>query len=321
MINRGMFSVVMLLVVVLSTGAAWAGPVGPEFRVNTYTTNSQSSPSVGMNDSGDFVIAWQSSGQDGDSGGVYAQRFDALGNTQGVEFQVNSYTLGHQFSPVVSMDGRGDFVIAWVTHSAYDVYARCYTSSGWAKGDEFQVNTHMTWSQMFPTVAVDASGDFVVSWTSDDLDGDIRGVAAQRYNALGWARGIEFQVNTCTTGGQAFSSVAMDPIGNFAIVWSSSGQDGSDGGIYAQRYDRSGVAQGGEFQVNTYTTGDQRRPAVEMDETGNFVVAWMSDGQDGDKYGVYAQRFNAVGIAQGDEFQVNTYTAGSQERPSVGMGA
>ena len=29
-----------------------------------------------MNDSGDFVVAWHSYGQDGSTGGVFAQRFD-----------------------------------------------------------------------------------------------------------------------------------------------------------------------------------------------------------------------------------------------------
>ena len=49
--------------------------VSGEFRVNTYTTDHQSGPSVAMDGDDDFVITWQSYGQDGSSYGVYAQRF------------------------------------------------------------------------------------------------------------------------------------------------------------------------------------------------------------------------------------------------------
>jgi len=42
-------------------------PDGPEFLVNTYTTSGQSLPSVAMDADGDFVVAWTSGGQDGDT--------------------------------------------------------------------------------------------------------------------------------------------------------------------------------------------------------------------------------------------------------------
>ena len=40
-------------------------------------------------------------------------------------------------------------------------------------------------------------------------------------------------------------------------------------------------------------------------------------GQDGNGYGIYGQRYNAVGVTVGAEFQVNTYTTSSQSRSSV----
>ena len=48
---------------------------------------------------------------------------------------------------------------------------------------------------------------------------------------------------------------------------------------------------GGEFQVNTYTASSQYDPSVTALADGSFVVTWMSDGQDGSEYGIYAQRF------------------------------
>src|SRR5262245_18032752 len=65
------------------------------------------------------------------------------------------------------------------------------------------------------------------------------------------------------------------------------------------------VPAGGEFQVNTYTTGEQLAGSVSMDPAGNFVVAWT--GLQGTS-NIFGQRFDAAGVRLGGEFRVNTYT-------------
>jgi hypothetical protein len=57
-----------------------------------------------------------------------------------------------------------------------------------------------------------------------------------------------------------------------------------------------------------------------MDAAGDFVVVWSSDGgEDGDDYGVFAQRFDSAGVAQAFEFQVNLQTLNRQRRPAVAI--
>ncbi len=129
----------------------------------------------------------------------------------------------------------------------------------------------------------------------------------------------EFQVNTYTTGNQYYPRVAMDSTGRFVVVWQSYDQDGSEWGIYGQRYDADGNPVGSEFQVNTYTTDVQSAPQVAMDSTGRFVVVWQSYDQDGDRFGVYGQRYDADGNPVGSEFLVNTTTENLQKVPSVAM--
>jgi len=48
-------------------------PVGPEFRVNTYTAGYQDEPAVGSDGSGNFVVVW--TGEPAPPGYVIAQRF------------------------------------------------------------------------------------------------------------------------------------------------------------------------------------------------------------------------------------------------------
>src|SRR5439155_6811280 len=100
--------------------------------------------------------------------------------------------------------------------------------------------------------------------------------------------------------------------------WQSVNQDGSDFGVYGRSYSADGLDLGGS-RLNTYTTGNQWQPSVAMDVNGGFVVAWESNGQDGDGPGNFARRFRTAGRPQGDEFQVNAVGAGSQFDPSIAM--
>jgi hypothetical protein len=308
---------------------AEGAPLGSEFPVNSFTTGDQASPSVAMDADGDFVVTWESFGQDGSLYGVFAQRFDAAGSTQGGEFLVTTSTTNSQRHPSVAMDADGAFVVAWGSSgqdgSSSGIFARRFDATGSAQGAEFQVNTVTTDFQGIPTVAMDADGDFVVTWASyGGQDGSLTGIFAQRFDAAGSTQGLEFQVNTFTSGVQTLPAVAMDADGDFVVAWRSYGQEGYyDGsvGIFAQRFDAAGSAQGLEFRVNTFTTGPQNAPTVAMDADGNFVVAWDSSNQDGDFLGVFAQRFDAAGLPRGPEFQVNTVTTESQRTPSVAMDA
>jgi hypothetical protein len=182
------------------------------------------------------------------------------------------------------------------------------------------VNTYTTSSQSNSAIASDANGNFVVVWESHAQDAASgAGIYAQRYNSAGVAQGAEFLVNTYTAGDQNTPSIAMATNGNFVVTWVSFGQDGDQGGIYAQRFNAVGAMQGAEFRVNTFTTYSQQFPIVAMDTTGDFVVTWQSPGQDADSTGVFAQRYNALAVAQGLEFQVNTAETNSQNTPAVAM--
>jgi hypothetical protein len=297
-------------------------PLGSEFRVNTTTANDQYEPAVAMDSAGNFVVAWTSSNQDGSGAGIYAQRYNAAGVAQGSEFRVNVTTAGGQYNPAIGLDGTGNFVIAYTCDGldggGNGVEAVRFDASGQVLGS-FQANTTATGDQSRPSIGMNSSGQFVISWDSNGQDGDGSGIYAQRYSADGSAQGSEFRVNTQITGAQSRSSLDLSADGRFVVSWESSGQDGSDTGVYAQRYAADGSAQGLEFRVNTTSANSQSDPSIAMDSQGNFVVTWISDGQDGSGAGIYAQRYNASGVAQGAEFQVNTKTSSAQLYPKIDM--
>ena len=300
-----------------------AAALGNEFRVNTTTAGNQTAytGSTAIDAAGDYIVTWTSNGQDGSGDGVYAQRYNAAGVAQGIEFRVNTTTVGEQRLSTVAMDAAGDFVITWSSFgqdgSSDGVYAQRYNAAGVAQGVEFRVNTTTLNSQSASTVAMDATGDFVIAWTSSYQDGSGDGVYAQRYNAAGVAQGGEFQVNTTTTLNQHDPAVAMDADGDFVITWA----DQNSYGVLAQRYNAAGLAQGGESRVNT-TPGSTFFPSaqVAMDAAGDFVVTWTGISSQNLNPGiVFVQRFNAAGVAQGGEFQ--TTMGGDNHSSTVAMDA
>jgi hypothetical protein len=305
-------------------GRRYAGsgvPVGPEFLVNTYTTSFQGSPAVDADGSGNFVVVWASF-EDGSFTGVSGQRYASTGAPLGTEFRINTYTTDFQGDPGVSSDASGNFVVVWTSARGAadtDVIARRYASTGVPLSPEFRVNTYAPGVQAFAVVASDPSGNFVVVWQSADQDDLGYGIFGQRYASTGVPLGPEFRVNTYTTNSQTRPAIASDVSGNFVVVWESLIQDAGGQGVFGQRFSAAGAPLGSEFAINTYTTNMQRSPSVGLDTFGNFVVAWMSNTQDGSVAGIFGQRYANTGSPLGPEFRINSYTAEAQMEPSVSV--
>jgi hypothetical protein len=243
----------------------------------------------------------------------------------GGEFRVNTYTTSVQRRPALTKRANGDFVITWHSDgpdgSLYGIRGQRYNAAGAPVGGEFAVNTYTADYQYWPKMSGNARGSFVVTWNSYGQDGSAWGAFGQRYDANGVRVGAEFRANTYTNGYQFLPQPAMAANGSFVVVWNSfypGGQDGSQGAVIGRRFDSSGAPIGGEFQVNTYTTGYQIYGAVGSTPGGSFVVAWQSQ-QDGSGYGIIGRRFDSSGSPVGAEFVVNSTTSGNQVQPAVSV--
>ena len=297
-------------------------PIGPEFRVNTYTTADQRGAFVAGTLGFNYhrVFVWTSIEQDGSGLGVFG-RVDG-----GPEFRVNTYTTGYQADPSVAIDENGNFVVVWASDqdgSESGVFGQRFAVTGVPLGPEFRVNTVTTDNQQQPRVATDANGNFVVVWTSENQDGSGAGVFGRRYSSSGDPVGPEFQVNTYTTGFQYRPAVsaAANP-NDFVVVWQDGTVPGGGApgrGVFGQRFATVGVPLGPEFEVETYTTGFHGAPAIVVQPSGSYVVVWHSDGQDGSGLGIYGQRYGSSGAPFGSEFRVNADTTGDQGYPSIGQ--
>jgi hypothetical protein len=294
---------------------------GSEFQVNTYTASDQSSPSIAIAADGSFTVAWQSWVEDGSLLGIFGAHFSSSGVRVGSAFPVNTYTSGNQYSPAIAITRDSSFIVVWQSDvqdgNGFGIFGQHFSSSGVKDGSEFQVNTYTASDQSSPSITVAADNSFIVAWQSWYEDGDGCGVFGQRYSSSGVKTGSEFQVNTYTASDQSSPSIAVAADNSFTMVWQSYGEDGNGLGIFGQHFSSSGVKTGSEFQANTYTSGDQDRPWIAMAPDGSFTVVWRSNGQDGSGLGIFGQHYLSSGVKAGSEFQVNTYTSGDQDAPSI----
>ncbi len=295
--------------------------IGSETRINTTTTDHQLVPAITALNDGGYVICWASNSQDGSNYGVYAQKYDASGTKVGGETLVNTYTLSDQNSPSITALTGGGYVISWVSTgqdgSQTGIYAQRYNSLGEAVGTETLVNTTTSDYQAGVYSAALTDGGYVIVWHSFAQDGVSYGIYAQRFDASGATVGGETLINTETLDSQNTPTITGLTDGGYVIAWQSNGQDGSAYGIYAQRYDAAGAKVGGETLVNTYTTNEQSQPAITSLSNGGYVIVWRSNGQDGNQFGIYAQKFDAASNKVGNEFLVNQYIPSSQVTPKV----
>jgi hypothetical protein len=262
-----------------------------------YTTDQQLNPAVASEADGDFLVTWFSLTQDGASGGIFARRFSSAGAALASEFQVNTYTTNYQRNPSVSVAANGSFVVAWQSDlqdgASWGVFARSFSSAGAPLTGELQVNAYTVDYQISPSVALLASGEFVVVWQSRLQDAYSQSVFARRFSSSGAALANEFQISAYTTGGESNPWVAADADGDFIVAWHDGAAAAKN--VFARRFSSAGVSLTGNFLVNTYTPDYQYFPSVAASASGDFVVAWESrGGQDGDNMGVFAQRFAAI---------------------------
>jgi hypothetical protein len=303
--------------------AADGTPMGGEFRVNTVTVEEQDDCAVAMNGSGAFVVVWESDLQDGDEEGIFARRYDASGTPLDlVEIQVSTVSTDRQLDPNVAMADDGRFVVVWEAFPNFDgsagaVYARLFGADGIPTTGNILVNSTTFDGQRDPVVAMWPDGGFAVAWESASQDFETTwGIIARVFDDTGAATTAEIDVNTYVEGDQRDPFVAAAHSGGFSVVWTSSGQDGDDGGVYLRSFDRLGQPESAEVRVNTTTEGWQGDPCVGADGNGSVLVVF----EDGDEpQDSLIREFSTDGTPIGDPVRVHLDPLADHDDPELAV--
>jgi hypothetical protein len=222
----------------------------------------------------------------------------------------------------VAADDNGNFAVLYkvVGSGRYGNEHRVqrFNASGASLGKVSAADPRLTNGEA--SIAMDASGDFVVVW--DEADGSSF-IYGQRFSSAGKKVGGRITLHTTSLAAVDWqSNVAMDALGNFAVSWWSRGQNTR----LVQGYRADGVARGGSIQFGA-GSGDSQA-AMSMTAGGDLVMSWATQSLNGVSAEVYGQRLKLTvagqptdGVAQVDAepFLVNTTLAGDQQQPSAAL--
>lgn len=299
-------------------------PKGAEFVVNSTTAGDQIHPSIAINPTGYFSIAWEGNGI-GDDSGIFMQRFYPHGATYypNYELRANSYTSGVSSNPSIVIGENLFTAITWETHgSTYGTDGIWLGRFGYdSLGLETQVNGVLTGTNTNPKSNMNNAGEIAVAWQSSSGN-DNYDIHYKRYNINDVNYSTqEIQANYYVNGIQSNPDIVITDDNRMAITWQTNGSLVSLDGIYVRLLNIPNYSDA-EFKINTTISNDLSYPSISLNTKNglyknDFLVTWMGTGT-GDATGIYSRKYNInSGYAQTGEIKLNSLLNGSQEKPVV----
>jgi hypothetical protein len=215
-------------------------------------------------------------------------------------------------NPAVAVDGHGGFVLGWqdvdVPHSS-GIFAATLLKGARAPRKPFRVNTTTEGFQLFPDVAADADGRFVLVWqnapTFPDAPPATSRVFGQSFGAGGGRQSPEIRLSP-TEVGQLSPRVAMMDGGDFVAAWVAARSPRP--AVKAARFSAGGVRLGSEIDLKSQGVENNlvRVAAV----PGGFAVGWSEffgcPEHDPGGFAAAVARFDSAGRSLGPVFRVGS---------------
>lgn len=275
-----------------------------EFGINTVTTNSQQEPRVTSLSNGNFLVAWES--YENSSWEIKAQEFSPNGIKVGDEFLVNSSTESTQNNINILGLSDGGYAAFYHSDNNYGTFIKIVSADGTEILSESKISND--YNDLYDNAITQLdSGNIVIAYENNaDIDVKI-------YSTDGILIDELQSINTTTDNGQHRATVFSLSNGGFIVAWDSYGQDGSETAIVFQRFDAEGNLVGNETVANTGVTRAQYQVTGIGLNDGGFALAWFSSNSNNIQY----QRFDAEGMAVGNEIQINTNTINTSRYPQM----
>ncbi|MBI2570625.1 MAG: neprosin family prolyl endopeptidase [Candidatus Schekmanbacteria bacterium] len=239
------------------------------------------------------------------------------------DMTVNTVSDGQQLRPRVASNDSGNVVVVWEDDSnengVYQIHARGLDLHGFEAFSDITINSVSSGQQRNPAVAIDKSGNFVVAWEDDKNDNGYYEIMARGFFADGTEKFGQMTVNRVSSGQQRKPTIAMNDSGSFVVAWEDDQNENGYYEIMARGFYASGSQRFGQMTVNSVDDGQQLKPAMAIDDSGNFVVAWEDDQDENGYYQVMARGFSASGSQRFGQMTVNSVDAGQQLKPAIAM--
>jgi hypothetical protein len=238
--------------------------------------------------------------------------------TAGALSLVNTTTAGDQSAPSIAALAGGGYVVSWFSSADQNVYAQQYDAGGNRLGGETFVGHGA--AQAANGVAGLAGGGFVVLYTQGGM-GTSSSVLMQRVDAGGHAVGAAVTVAASAVSSTTVIGGDVDalPDGGWLVTYERDWYPPTPtagGTVYAQRFDASGAAVGGEVTVGPIGGSLQTSTAVLPD--GEWVTSYNQFPNYHDGLIVATQQFSSSGVAEHAN-TINPDPAATEVSPQVAV--
>ena len=248
--------------------------VGAIQRVNSQSFEHQERPAVAAFADGGTVVVWQS-GRRGQQDVMFRQ-LQADGSWLRSESYANTFRVGDQVEPSVTVLRDNTFLIAWTTRGQFGatsrgVMAQRFSRNGSRLGGEFRVDDVKSADSGMPRLVANADGGFSALWTSDALTGVSRRQLQVR----------QFGSDSAPIGASAKVAGVTGDISEFAVAPSSVGGDllvRHSGGKTVSLYTLSGSAAS---NIRQFASSAQADGLSVGSDGGSVLCAWSSRRADG----------------------------------------
>ncbi|MCH7868994.1 MAG: FG-GAP repeat protein [Myxococcales bacterium] len=291
------------------------------------------------------------SGSSGSDSDIRASTSTDDGITWSAPVAVNKLSgkdRGDDGRPQLATDALGTWLSVWNTSSKkkkfrddFDIAFSRSTNLGANWGGHDDVNTNSgkdKHDDFWPYIATDRQGTWITTWYSDASVGGKYGndfdiLYARSVNAGNtWTKPAALNRNAATdTGPDYRPTLTTDGMGTWIATWYSfdslDGALGTDADILFARSISGGASWTAPAALNTNAAtdeGNDRRPQIATDGSGNWVAVWSSTDSLGDTIGtgtnVLVARSTDNGVTWSAPAPLNTNaksSAGSHTRPRV----
>jgi len=147
-------------------------PLSDATLVDLDQTTNQHDPSVAMDPFGAFVVTYAHEPSAGDVD-IYLRRFSGTSFPLGDRQPVDTTGVVVTDSPDVGVASAGNMVVVYENVTANDVQYRQFNTDGTPRGDARSPGSSPAASPDAPAVAMNAAGEFVLSWEQGAANRDI----------------------------------------------------------------------------------------------------------------------------------------------------
>jgi hypothetical protein len=260
----------------------------------------QMDPEIALDGNGGLFLVWADYrvGTDAD---VFIQRLDANGTPLFGDDGVPVCDVpGNQRRPTIVSDGAGGAIVAWEDerpgYNRDDIYVQRVDGSGarlW-NGSGVPLCT-AEFFQYYAKAVSDGAGGAVVTWVDYRFGSTNSSIYARRVDAAGTPQwGLDGVPISTASNDQYNPRIISDGAGGAIIEWDDTRFNAF--GVYARRVTFAGSVMWANNGI--YVASKSNFAELATDGAGGAIIVWLDGRAGANDADVYAQRYNAAGVAQ-----------------------